>query len=199
MALLQNGQGVEQLTPKIGAAAAVERQSGEGGDHGEAAGVGSETGLDAPQSDDETGLHAEFLGHPLEQFPVFAIDPAAFGGQLRGDPPSHIFLEGLGDFGLLPVELDDTGNRRNPVERRVEQRRPDPLGERFRAKIHQPGRKIGVVGGSRRFGLMGEGRADDEGQLRDQLDQNGRQDRGCFQGHMARHANPFDEAGFGGR
>ena len=67
----------------------------------------------------------------------------------------------------MAVELDDSGNRRHPVERFVEHPGPDPPRHRLGAKIDQPGREIRVVGGSRRRGLMGKGRPG-HGQQQDQ-------------------------------
>ena len=78
---------------------------------------------------------------------------------------------------------------RDLVERFVEHPGPDPPPHRLGAKIDQPGREIGVVGGSRRSGLMGNGRPGHGGKL----DHDGGQDQGEFQDRMARHAGPFGE------
>ena len=150
MALVEDGEGVEQLAAEEGAAAAVVSQRGQRGDYRKAPSVATEIRFDGPQGDDEAGLDAVLARHPIEQRLVLGqLAPALLDPRQRHHP-GQVLLEAQRELGLMAIELDHPRDRFDARERAIECLRADAPRQRLAAELIEPMREISTLGPRRR-------------------------------------------------
>ncbi len=124
VAMIQDAQRGHQFAAEEAGAAAFPGQRRQRLDYVEVAHAGAEAGFQAPDADDDAGVHREPVLHATEQRAVLLERGAAVGDALVGDQQRAVLRPGHGEFGLVAVALQHLLVGLHAGERVVQRRRP---------------------------------------------------------------------------
>ncbi len=193
VALVDDLERVDELFAEELAAALVVGERRQGVDHRIAAEVIAVIAFEPPERDEEARRDAVFVPDPVQELRMHPQHLLAARDARLVDAQVDVAPEGLREFGLLAVQLDDLGDERGRQKRRVQSLRRDAEAERLLAKRRLPRGECRV--GRRLLGRRGRAfrRAAGDGKHRQQKRGGAKQERqrlgslGQSQNHVLGH------------